>query len=172
MKIYPLVLGPVQTNCYIVSSHGKAIIIDPADSPEKIIQYLNTHKLEVEAIFLTHGHFDHIGAVNDLGSIFNVPIYAHRKEKSYFENPEYNMSTMMYQNLVLNSSLNYCYVADNEELQYLGTSIKALHVPGHTPGSLCYNFEDAKVVFTGDTLFAHSIGRTDFVHGNHDQLVQ
>jgi len=172
MKVYPLVLGPVQTNCYIVSNQGKAVIIDPADSPERIIQYLNTNKLEVEAIFLTHGHFDHIGAVNDLGSKFNVPVYAHRKEKPYFENPEFNLSTMMYQNLVLKPTLNFSYLADNEEFQCLGATVKALHVPGHTPGSLCYVFGAENLIFTGDTLFAHSIGRTDFVHGNHNQLVE
>ena len=171
MKVYPLVLGSVQTNCYIISNQNKVIIIDPAENPEKVIHYLNEKKLEVEGIFITHGHFDHIGAVNELATIFNVPVYAHKKEKEYFEKPEINLSTMIYKNLVLRAELNFHFLEDGEIFECLGTKVKALHVPGHTLGSLCYSFESEKIIFTGDTLFAHSIGRTDFIYGDQTQLV-
>jgi len=172
MKVYPLVMGPVQTNCYMISIRDKAVIIDPVEAPEKLIQYLNKHKLELEAILLTHGHFDHIGAVNDLAGVFNVPIYAHKKEKPYFENPELNLSTMMYQKLVLKPDFDYRYLEDGENFKCIGLDVKVFHVPGHTMGSLCYYFKSEQIIFTGDTLFAHSIGRTDLIHGNHKQLVQ
>lgn len=172
MKVYPLVLGPVQTTCYIVSNQKKAIVIDPAANANQIIQYLRTKKLELEAVLLTHGHFDHIGAVNELVTKYQVPIYTHKKEKEYFENPEINLSPMIYERLVLNDGFDYRFISDEQVIECLDTTIKAFHVPGHTPGSLCYYFESDAVVFTGDTLFRRSIGRTDFIYGNHDQLVR
>ena len=171
VKVYPLVLGPVQTTCYIVSNQGKAVVIDPAANAHKIIQYLGTNKLGLEAILLTHGHFDHIGAVNELATKYQVPVYAHKLEKEYFENPEVNLSTMMYQPFVLKEDLDYRWLADGAEFTCLGTQVKVFHVPGHTSGSLCYYFADDAMVFTGDTLFKQSIGRTDFIYGNHQQLV-
>ena len=128
-------------------------------------------KLKLEAIFLTHGHFDHIGAVNELVEKYQVPIYAHKKEKEYFEKPEVNLSPMIYERLILNPDFEYRFLSDGESIECLETKIKVFHVPGHTTGSLCYYFEEDEMVFTGDTLFKQSIGRTDFIYGNHEQLV-
>ncbi len=171
MKVYPLILGPVQTACYIVSQNQKAVIIDPAASASQIIRYLGTNKLELEAILLTHGHFDHIGAVNELADKYHVPIYAHKKEKEYFDHPDVNLSPMIHEHLILNPNFEYRYLSDGQLFECLGTSIQAFHVPGHTTGSLCYYFKEGELVFTGDTLFKGSIGRTDFIYGNHEQLV-
>lgn len=172
MKVYPLVLGPVQTACYIISNEKKAVVVDPAANANQIIQYLGTKKLELEAVLLTHGHFDHIGAVNELVAKYQVPIYAHKKEKEYFENPDVNLSPMIYERLVLNKDFEYRFISDQEVIECLGTKVKTFHVPGHTTGSICYYFESEDIVFTGDTLFKHSIGRTDFIYGNHDQLIK
>ncbi len=171
LNVYPLVLGPVQTTCYVVSSQGRAVIVDPAANATKIIQYLGTKKLIPEAILLTHGHFDHIGAVNELAAKYSLPIYAHKSEKEYFDQPEVNLSTMMYQPFVLSEDLDYHWLADGATLTCLDTQVKIFHVPGHTSGSLCYYFVKDRMVFTGDTLFKQSIGRTDFIYGNHQQLV-
>ncbi len=171
MKVYPLVLGPVQTTCYIISNNQKAVVVDPAANPNQIIRYLGTNKLTLEAVLLTHGHFDHIGAVNELVEKYPVPIYAHKKEKEYFEKPEVNLSTMIYERLVLNPNFEYHFVTDEEVIKCLDTDVKVFHVPGHTSGSLCYYFKSESMVFTGDTLFKQSIGRTDFIYGNHEQLV-
>ncbi|MCI8702142.1 MAG: MBL fold metallo-hydrolase [Turicibacter sp.] len=171
MNVYPLVLGPVQTTCYVVSSQGRAVIVDPAANATKIIQYLGTKKLIPEAILLTHGHFDHIGAVNELAAKYSLPIYAHKSEKEYFDQPEVNLSTMTYQPFVLSEDLDYHWLADGATLTCLDTQVKIFHVPGHTSGSLCYYFVKDRMVFTGDTLFKQSIGRTDFIYGNHQQLV-
>ncbi len=168
---YPLVLGPVQTTCSVVSSQGRAVIVDPAANATKIIQYLGTKKLIPEAILLTHGHFDHIGAVNELAAKYSLPIYAHKSEKEYFDQPEVNLSTMTYQPFVLSEDLDYHWLADGATLTCLDTQVKIFHVPGHTSGSLCYYFVKDRMVFTGDTLFKQSIGRTDFIYGNHQQLV-
>ncbi len=171
LNVYPLVLGPVQTTCYVVSSQGRAVIVDPAANATKIIQYLGTKKLIPEAILLTHGHFDHIGAVNELAAKYRLPIYAHKLEKEYFDQPEVNLSTMTYQPFVLSEDLDYHWLADGATLTCLDTQVKIFHVPGHTSGSLCYYFVKDRMVFTGDTLFKQSIGRTDFIYGNHQQLV-
>ena len=171
VKVYPLVLGPVQTSCYIISNHERAVVVDQAANANQIIQYLGMKKLKLEAIFLTHGHFDHIGAVNELVEKYQVPIYAHKKEKEYFEKPEVNLSPMIYERLILNPDFEYRFVSDEESIECLETKIKVFHVPGHTTGSLCYYFEEDEMVFTGDTLFKQSIGRTDFIYGNHEQLV-
>ena len=171
LNVYPLVLGPVQTTCYVVSSQGRAVIVDPAANATKIIQYLGTKKLIPEAILLTHGHFDHIGAVNELAAKYSLPIYAHKSEKEYFDQPEVNLSTMMYQPFVVSEDLDYHWLADGATLTCLDTQVKIFHVPGHTSGSLCYYFVKDRMVFTGDTLFKQSIGRTDFIYGNHQQLV-
>ncbi|MDE5977187.1 MAG: MBL fold metallo-hydrolase [Turicibacter sp.] len=172
MKVYPLIVGPVQTCCYIVSNGERAVIIDPAADANQIIKYLGTKKLNLEAICLTHGHFDHIGAVNELVEKYKVPIYAHKNEKEYFENPEINLSSMIYERLTLTQAFDYRFLEDGESMECLGATVKVFHVPGHTKGSLCYYFEQADVVFTGDTLFKQSIGRTDFIYGNHDQLLR
>lgn len=171
MKVYPLALGPLQTVCYIVSNNQKAVAIDPGANAGQIIRYLGTKKLELEAILLTHGHFDHIGAVNELAEKYQVPIYAHKKEKEYFDHPEINLSPMVHQTLVLNPNFNYQYLVDDAHFTCLEADVQVFHVPGHTTGSLCYYFAQDEMVFTGDTLFKGSIGRTDFIYGNHDQLV-
>lgn len=171
MKVYPLALGPLQTVCYIVSNNQKAVAIDPGANAGQIIRYLGTKKLELEAILLTHGHFDHIGAVNELAEKYQVPIYAHKKEKEYFDHPEINLSPMVHQTLVLNPNFNYQYLVDGAHFTCLETDVQVFHVPGHTTGSLCFYFAQDEMVFTGDTLFKGSIGRTDFIYGNHDQLV-
>lgn len=171
MKVYPLALGPLQTVCYIVSNNQKAVAIDPGANAGQIIRYLGTKKLELEAILLTHGHFDHIGAVNELAEKYQVPIYAHKKEKEYFDHPEINLSPMVHQTLVLNPNFNYQYLVDGTHFTCLETDVQVFHVPGHTTGSLCFYFAKDEMVFTGDTLFKGSIGRTDFIYGNHDQLV-
>ena len=172
VKVYPMVLGPVQTMCYVVSAGELAVVVDPADEGRKIYEYLRSKKLKLQAIVLTHGHFDHIGGVNELTSLVDVPVYAHRAEQEYFDKPEVNLSTMMQQRLILNDSINITYLADKQEVTLLNQVVRAFHVPGHTSGSLCYYFTVDDIVFTGDTLFAGAVGRSDFIHGNHEQLIR
>ena len=86
----------------------------------KLFEYLGTKKLELEAVLLTHGHFDHIGAVNELVAKYQVPIYAHKKEKEYFENPDVNLSPMIYERLVLNKDFEYRFISDQEVIECLG----------------------------------------------------
>ena len=170
MKIFPMSLGPIQTNCYIISENQKAFIIDPGAEAEKIIKHLSEQNLTPTAILLTHGHFDHIAAVDEVAMKYDLPVYAHSLEKEYFFNPKFNFSYRNGGDIVLSEALNYNWLTCGDTLELIDLKFKILHVPGHSLGSICFYDEDRKVIFTGDTLFRGSIGRTDFLNGNMEQL--
>ena len=171
MKIFPMALGPVQANCYIVSKDDKALIIDPGDEAAKIIHYLSTQNLTPTAILLTHGHFDHIAAVDAVAQKYELPVYAHPLEKEYFFNPAFNFSSRHRDDLVLSETLDYHWLECGDTLELIGLKFKILHVPGHSLGSICFYEQAQKTVFTGDALFKGSVGRTDFLNGNMPQLL-
>ena len=137
-KIKLLVLGPVGTNCYIYynETDKDAIIIDPADKPEVIRDFIEKEQLNLKAVLLTHGHFDHIGAVKDLCEKYNVKIYGHEAEEEVLVNPEINLSVGLGRTQLsfrLDEKLR-----DNQTLDIIGLSIRVLHTPGHTVGGVCY----------------------------------
>ena len=147
-----LPLGAYQTNCYILKNEGKALVIDPGYEPETVLAYLRRENLTLEAILLTHGHFDHVGAVKQLAARTQCKIYIHPAEDS--------MPTMLTAGKLL-----YTHTYDEGDvLELAGLSLRVLHTPGHTPGSVCLLCQD--VLFSGDTLFAGSCGRTDLPGGN------
>ena len=171
MKIYPMTVGPVQTNCYILSKDKNAVVIDPGESARKIIHYLESNQLKLQSVILTHGHFDHVGAVNQLVEKFPVPIFAHRREREYFFSEDVNLSRQFGTPYTLKQNLDFQWVGEGTVLDVLGETVIPLHIPGHTPGSLAYYFKEEGVVFTGDVLFSGSIGRTDFIYGNGPLLL-
>lgn len=148
MKIDTLVLGDYQVNCYLVSDrNGKAVIIDPGYEPEKILRVVKEKALDVQCIFLTHGHFDHIGGVKPLAQALNCPVYLHPKEVTL---PPY----------LTQGLLHYTdEYGQGDEITVGELTFCVLETPGHTSGSVCLLCEDH--LFTGDTLFAGSCGRTD-----------
>jgi len=171
LKIKVLVLGMVQTNCYIVSNEltQEAIIIDPADHADRIEQYLTENDLVCKGILLTHGHFDHIMAVSELAGPARIMVYAHEKETELLADPYMNASSQIRREcaLVAGSQLK-----DNEMLQLAGFKIKVIHTPGHTAGSVCYFFTEHGILFSGDTLFLESVGRSDLPTGNGQVLIE
>ncbi len=165
MRIQSYVLGEVSTNCYIISGDGakEALVIDPPDHSAAIAKKLEDEKLIPVAILLTHGHFDHIMAAEDLSENYHIPIYAGEAEKELLSDASLNGSRMMHRNFSLTPDR---LLKDNELLHLAGMSIKVFHTPGHTAGGVCYYFEDEKVLISGDTLFLESVGRTDLPTGN------
>jgi len=152
MQIHTLPLGAYQTNTYIVENDGRCIIIDPGFEPEAIARFLRSNGLTADAIFLTHGHFDHVGAVNALVEQLGCPVYIHEAELSlppmWTAGPLYHTHTY----------------GEGDRVNAAGLSFRVLHTPGHTPGSVCLIAEDS--CFSGDTLFANSCGRTDLPGGD------
>lgn len=164
-------LGMVRTNCYLIYNDEtkQVIIVDPADNANTIKQFIKEKKLSVEAILLTHGHFDHILAANELHDTYHVPIMAHENEKQILEDPSLNLSIGMGGEPCIVKADHY--LKDNAILELLHTKIKVLHTPGHTAGGACYLFLEEKMLFSGDTLFEESVGRTDFPTGSMSTLV-
>ena len=171
MKINHYVVGPVQTNCYVVinEENKECLIIDPGASAKQLAELIRRDELTPVAVLLTHGHFDHAGAAEDLAKEFDIKIYAHEAERDTLGNPQKNVSWMVGESESYRADV---FLKDEEVITLAGFDIKVLHTPGHTEGGCCYYVADEDVVFTGDTLFAQSVGRTDFPGGSMSQIVR
>lgn len=158
VNIAVLPLGAYQTNCYIVWSEGAddCIVIDPGYAPERVILEAEDLGKSISAILLTHGHFDHVGGVKGIAERLGCPVYLHEAELSQ---PEQMTAGPLYYT---------CAYGEGDVLTLAGVTLRVLHTPGHTPGSVCLVAEDT--IFSGDTLFQDSIGRTDFPGGSFAQM--
>lgn len=171
IRVEQYVVGPVQTNCYFAVNEetGEVLIVDPGASAGKLAEIIAEKKLKPAAILLTHGHFDHAGAAEELAKQFDISIYALEKEQETLENPDLNLSGWEGKTRAYRAD---CYLRDEEEIDLAGVHIRVLHTPGHTVGGCCYFFPYQKLLFAGDTLFAQSVGRTDFPRGSMTDLVR
>lgn len=169
LQIETLVLGMMATNCYLAMDKAtkKLLIIDPAASPERIISRIDALGAEPAAILLTHGHFDHIGAADALREKYKIPVCALDKEQEICENEDKNLSLMCGRGFTVKADR---FFHDGEAVQMAGMQISVLHTPGHTCGGACYYIPEESVLFSGDTLFCCSVGRTDFPTGSMSML--
>ncbi len=181
IKIGKMVLGVCQTNCYFLYRDGEqeCIVIDPADQGASIYNALRKNGFRVAAILLTHGHFDHIWGLDALRDAVNaaaeadgaeyVKTYAYEAEKELLRDARKNVSEQAGRACVTSADV---YVKDGQEISAAGMSCKVIATPGHTVGGCCYYFEEAGFLVAGDTLFAESVGRTDFPTGSMSTLVR
>jgi hydroxyacylglutathione hydrolase len=148
-----LVVGPYQANCYILGCKEtkEGVVIDPGDEVLRIVKEISENGLKILYILITHGHIDHIGGAGELKQITKAPLYIH------------NLDAL---------GLRFRpdgYLYDGQKLHFGTYSISVIHTPGHSPGGV--SFHSPGAIFTGDTLFAGSIGRTDFPGGDHNKLI-
>jgi len=172
MKWQRIPLGPLQTNAYILSNSDKeAVIFDPGGDGRQLISILERQQLKPQAILLTHAHFDHIGAVDDIRDKWSIPVYVHEKEREWLGNPNLNGSSLFITgNGIVAKDADY-HIKKEGQFEVGTFTFSIFHTPGHSPGSISYYVKDLEVIFSGDALFAGSIGRTDLPGGNHDQLL-
>ncbi len=164
-----MVLGEIQTNTYIAYDDeiGEAIIVDPAASEDRIAEKITELGVKPVAILLTHGHFDHIGAVEELRNRYDIKVYAYEEERDIL-GTDANLAIMMGKRMSIKADE---YLKDLQIFELGGVRYQVIHTPGHTKGSCCYYVDREKVLFSGDTMFCQSYGRTDFPTGSYGQLM-
>ncbi len=160
-----LSVGVMPTNCYLVWDNisKEAVVIDPADEAERITYWIEKEGLDLKAILLTHGHFDHVMAVDILRQQYNVKAYIHELEREVLGSAEKNCAYMIRSSFTTEADV---FVKDEEELQFGALKLKVIHTPGHTQGGVCYYFYQADTLFSGDTMFCRNVGRDDLPTGN------
>jgi glyoxylase-like metal-dependent hydrolase (beta-lactamase superfamily II) len=174
MEIDRLILGAYETNCYILRKSSAAngcVVVDPGLEVEQLLDFIKRHKLNPAAVVLTHGHIDHIGGVGELRENYpDVRVYIHKLDAKMLENSYSNLSAMM--GAAFSTEPADFSLEDGSVIEQAGVKLQVLHTPGHTPGGICLYSKDEGIVFTDDTLFAESIGRTDFQGGSLEQLLK
>ena len=170
MLFHRFVLGELSTNCYIVADEitKNALLIDAPDNAEHIITYLTEKGLNLKYILLTHGHFDHMLAMNDIKDKTNADICIHKMDEKYLTDGRLNLSADFYPNCCF--YLPDRALEDGDIIEMDSLSVKVLHTPGHTEGSVCYLCDN--ILMSGDTLFLSSVGRTDFPLGDFDSEIR
>ena len=160
MKLKAMALGAYQTNCYILwnEESDRCVVIDPGYEPERVLAETTRLGKTIEAVLLTHGHFDHVGGVRTLAAETDCRVYLHEKDLSM--PPQMTAGPLYYTDLY----------REGDVLDLAGLKIRVIHTPGHTEGSVCLLVEDA--MFSGDTLFEGSCGRTDLPGGDWATILQ
>lgn len=148
MIIKRFVVGDYLTNTYLVISGNEAILIDVGENPIEVIEYLKNNDIKLKSIYATHGHFDHVLGVTEVKKYFKVPLYIHKNDEELMKRDERT------KNIEVDG-----YIKEGDIIKIGNEEIKVIETPGHTLGSVCYLTNDG--IFTGDTLFNHSIGRYD-----------
>lgn len=167
MKIDVIPLGIIGANCYLVSGDDFALVIDPGKYDERIAQFLNKNAGVKRYILLTHTHFDHICGAKQLREETNTDILISKEDATGLFDPKFSLSELFH----IRQPIFYAdkTLTDGEIISIGSKEIHCIATPGHSPGSMCFLIDDT--LFSGDTLFAGSIGRTDFPHSNHNDMV-
>ncbi len=170
-KVEGYQVGQIMTNCYLVCNEDtkELLIIDPGDQADLLARQIEAIGAKPAAILLTHGHFDHVLAVDELADKYQIPVYAHENEKKQL----HSTAAEFYPRLGRSGEVKVDHFMSGEPvLKLAGFEIKVFMTAGHTPGGVCYYFEKEGLLFSGDTLFFGSIGRTDFPGGSYKDLIR
>ena len=172
MKIKKYVVGMIGTNCYLVINEEtkETVMVDPGAYPAKVKNAVKEQGLKLKAVLLTHAHFDHIMGLSDVMEDVKVPVYVEEADLPMMTDGESNLSSTYVRG-------GYRFeeavpVSDGQRLEIAGFQFRVIHTPGHTPGGCCYYMEQEGVLFSGDTLFQTSVGRSDFPGGSASALVR
>ncbi|MBM7855006.1 glyoxylase-like metal-dependent hydrolase (beta-lactamase superfamily II) [Desulfohalotomaculum tongense] len=170
MIVEVLPVGQLDANCYILACEEtkEAAVIDPGGDAEDILNLLNLLAVKPKYIICTHGHADHIAAVDRVKAATGAKVLVHSADAEMFGNPQKNLSVFLGQNVTLQPADQL--LCGGEIIKLGSLELEVISVPGHTEGGICIKVENA--VFTGDTLFAGSVGRSDFPGGDHRQLIK
>jgi hydroxyacylglutathione hydrolase len=163
-------VGGIETNCYLIGDDKEAILIDPGEDASKIIAMIKKRNVKIAKIVITHGHIDHIGAVTELKQFAGAPVLIHAEDAIMLTDAMANLSAVFEMPFVADPADGF--LKDGDVVNSGDVNLKVLFTPGHTPGGISLYEANAGVVFTGDALFAGSIGRTDFPLSSHEQLIE
>ena len=168
MNIDCLTVGPLQTNCYVISDELtlEAIVVDPGDEADKILRLIRQKNLSVKMIICTHAHFDHVGAVSKLKEVTGAGVALNRDDLEIYERAQDQAAFWQYS--IEPPPAPDLLLADRDKVAVGHLNFEVLSTPGHSPGGICLYGEG--VIVSGDTIFAGSVGRTDFYGGNIDEL--
>ncbi len=168
MKIEHIIVGPIQSNCYIVYDEKSldAMVVDPGDEPAKILKIIKENSLKVIYIVCTHAHFDHIGAVASIKEKTGAKIVINKDDLEIYMGAKDQGAFWGFE--IEQPPAPDIFVIEGDDLFVGGLKFKVLHTPGHSPGGICLYSEG--IILTGDTVFAGSVGRTDFYGGSIEEL--
>ncbi|MCA9930722.1 MAG: MBL fold metallo-hydrolase [Anaerolineales bacterium] len=171
IEILQLPLGPLQTNCYILACEETlaAAVIDPGWNGRSIVATVEERGWEITHILLTHAHFDHVGGLAELKAEVNAPIYIHPDAISMLQ--QATMSAAFFQLTIPAPPAPDKMLAEGDVIRVGNVTLEVLHTPGHAPGHVSFYLPDHRVIFDGDVLFQHSIGRTDLPGGDMNLLL-
>ncbi|BCE07454.1 MULTISPECIES: MBL fold metallo-hydrolase [Bacillus] len=171
MKWRRMPLGPIQTNAYILShDDGTCLIIDPGSESGKLDAYIKENGLKPLAVLLTHAHFDHIGAVDNVRKEWNIPVYVHKNEAEWLTDPSLNGSALLTGQTITAEKADHL-IEEEGDLKIGSFTLRMLFTPGHSPGSVSYYAEEENLIVSGDVLFKGGVGRTDLPGGNQKVLM-
>lgn len=170
MKIFKYSLGQLQANCYLLVNDKNCLIIDPGDDAPFILEEIQRKRLNLVGMLATHGHFDHIGAAGEIQLSFNIPLYIFKEDQFLVDRVEETAKHFLGFKQVILPIKNIKYFNIKNSLKISNFKLKIIHTPGHTPGSCCFYFKEENALFTGDTLFADGVGRTDLSYSSKENL--